>query len=82
MINSYPFLNTTEVSSIALYNLIDLLCAFRELPTDTKFALGIVTGNNKKYVHKIKGENEEFLDNIKEKFYGEKRSGDVQQNYA
>lgn len=32
-----------------------------KLPTDTKFALGIVTGNNKKYVHKIKGENEEAV---------------------
>ena len=32
-----------------------------KLSTDTKFALGIVTGNNKKYVHKIKGENEEAI---------------------
>ena len=32
-----------------------------KLPADTKFALGIVTGNNKKYVHKIKGENEEAV---------------------
>lgn len=30
-----------------------------KLCPDTKFALGIVTGNNKKYIHEIKGEAEE-----------------------
>ena len=42
----------------------------------------IINFINKYSIEIIKGENEEFLDNIKEKFYGEKRSGDVQQNYA
>ena len=30
-----------------------------KLSANTKFALGIVTGNNKKYIHEIKGPNEE-----------------------
>lgn len=30
-----------------------------KLPENTKFALGIVTGNNKKYIHEERGENEE-----------------------
>ena len=42
----------------------------------------IINFINKYSIEIIKGENEEFLDNIKEKFYGERRSGDVQQNYA
>ena len=42
----------------------------------------IINFINKYSIEIIKGENEEFLANIKEKFYGEKRSGDVQQNYA
>ena len=42
----------------------------------------IINFINKYSIEIIKGENEEFLDNIKEKFYGKKRSGDVQQNYA
>lgn len=32
-----------------------------KLSTNTKFALGIVTGNNKKYIHEIKGINEEAI---------------------
>jgi len=37
---------------------------------------------NKYSIEIIKGENKEFIANLKEKFFGEKKSGDVQQNYA
>ena len=42
----------------------------------------IISFINKYSIEIIKGENKEFIANIKEKFYGEKKSGDVQQNYA
>ena len=42
----------------------------------------IINFINKYSIEIIKGENKEFIANIKEKFYGEKKSGDVQQNYA
>lgn len=42
----------------------------------------IISFINKYSIEIIKGENKEFLSNIKEKFYGERKSGDVQQNYA
>ena len=42
----------------------------------------IINFINKYSIEIIKGENKEFIPNIKEKFYGEKKSGDVQQNYA
>ena len=42
----------------------------------------IISFINKYSIEIIKGENKEFIANLKEKFYGEKKSGDVQQNYA
>ena len=42
----------------------------------------IISFINKYSIEIIKGENKEFTANLKEKFFGEKKSGDVQQNYA
>ena len=42
----------------------------------------IISFINKYSIEIIKGENKEFIANVKEKFYNEKKSGDVQQNYA
>lgn len=42
----------------------------------------IINFINKHSIEIIKGENKEFLVNMKEKFFDEKKSGDVQQNYA
>lgn len=49
--------NVAELDDIILNKLYDSLSM--RLPDSTKFALGIVTGNNKQYIHNVKQDGEE-----------------------